>query len=352
MPKVVPKDVEMTKPGSSMKYRVTYPDGQQKWMREKPGHKSEKWKEREKKRMLKRHPEISDFFKNLEPVINKYADGEASDADIEKVVRYFETTAGWNKARMVVRRLRRSEKVKYDKAEKGAQKEYYKKVLDALNVAVDFVARRSRDKRKKAFMERLLKIAGRIGEEQMSRISKIAKKIVGMDINDAMSELEDAEVRNTTTARIISEALAALRRNDVSKAHLLVSRMSPAMKATIPSYILEWLEQNSSKTSPTESWKVGVWRDIGTVFGGGNRVKWEYSSFMTFSEGTSNKFHYFAVVEVQKSDGSKEYVGGNAYGRIGAKAKVIEIARGSRGYVMSAVQSKEYEKQRKGYTRQ
>jgi hypothetical protein len=165
MPLIVPKDVEMTKPGSLMRYRVTYPDGNQKWMRERPGKKSEKGKERERKRMLKLHPEIKDFFKNLEAVVDRYADGKATDEDIEKVVREFETTAGWNKARMVVRRLKRSEKVKMEKAEEGEQKDYYKKVIKALDVAVDFVARRSRDKRKKSsLMDRLLRIAGRVAD--------------------------------------------------------------------------------------------------------------------------------------------------------------------------------------------
>jgi hypothetical protein len=163
MPKIVPKDVEMTKPGSKMRYQLTYPDGNQKWVREMPGHKSEKWKEREKKRMLKQHPEIKDFFKKLEKVVNDWVEDKAEDGDIEKCVREFETTAGWNKARMVMRRLKRSEKVKYNKAEKGEQKDYYKKVVDALQVGVDFVARRSRDKRKKAdLMDRMLRIAQRI----------------------------------------------------------------------------------------------------------------------------------------------------------------------------------------------
>lgn len=163
MPKIVPKDVEMTKPGSKMRYKLTYPDGNEKWVREKPGHKSEKWKEREKKMMLKKHPEIKDFFKKLEAVVNKYADGEADKKDIEAVTRDFETTAGWNKARMVVRRLKRSEKVKHNKAEKGEQKDYYAKVLEALDVAVQFVGRRSRDKRKKSsLLERMQRIASRI----------------------------------------------------------------------------------------------------------------------------------------------------------------------------------------------
>lgn len=97
-----------------------------------------------------------------------------------------------------------------------------------------------------------------------------------------------------------------------------------------------------------DSWKSGVARNIEQVFGGGDKVDWEYSSYLTYTGGTSNKFHYFAVVKTE--DG--EYVGGNAYGKIGSTAKIIEIARSSsRGSVMSVVQRKEGEKYNKGYNR-
>jgi hypothetical protein len=114
----------------------------------------------------------------------------------------------------------------------------------------------------------------------------------------------------------------------------------------IPSHIKEWLEENAGKVRPREGWKVGVARAISQVFGKGQRVTFEYSNFLTFTEGTSNKFHYFAVVKTE--DG--EYVGGNAYGKIGSTAKVIEIARSqSRGQVMNIVQNKEDQKRNKGY---
>ena len=94
-----------------------------------------------------------------------------------------------------------------------------------------------------------------------------------------------------------------------------------------------------------EAWKSGVTRTREQIFGRGEDVEWEYSSFLTYTEGTSNKFHYFAVVKV-----GNEYVGGNAYGRIGANAKVIEIARSpSLSSVMNVVRNKEYEKEAKGY---
>jgi len=70
-----------------------------------------------------------------------------------------------------------------------------------------------------------------------------------------------------------------------------------------------------------------------------------YELFLTFQEGGSNKFHYFGVFK--QKDGT--CVGGNAYGRIDYNPKAIEVARGSDRNVMSAVQGKVYEKQRKGY---
>ena len=70
-----------------------------------------------------------------------------------------------------------------------------------------------------------------------------------------------------------------------------------------------------------------------------------YESFLTFREFGSNKFHYFGVW-VNRSG---EAAGGNAYGRIGYNPKAIEVARGGQSSVMSAVQGKMYDKQRKGY---
>jgi hypothetical protein len=71
-----------------------------------------------------------------------------------------------------------------------------------------------------------------------------------------------------------------------------------------------------------------------------------YESFMTFQDGTSNKFHYFGVFKSRTG----ACVGGNAYGRIGYNPKAIEIARGSEGSVMSSVGQKARDKQRqKGY---
>ena len=68
---------------------------------------------------------------------------------------------------------------------------------------------------------------------------------------------------------------------------------------------------------------------------------------MTMREGTSNKYHYFAIYDL---DGT--FVGGNAYARIGEKPKTIEIARGQRMTVFSQVQKKMRVKQQRGYNAQ
>jgi hypothetical protein len=71
-----------------------------------------------------------------------------------------------------------------------------------------------------------------------------------------------------------------------------------------------------------------------------------YELFMTVEEGTSNKFHYFAVFRSRTG----ECAGGNAYGRIGYNPKAIEVARGSEGSVMADVRAKASAKQRsRGY---
>jgi hypothetical protein len=71
-----------------------------------------------------------------------------------------------------------------------------------------------------------------------------------------------------------------------------------------------------------------------------------YESFMTFREGTSNKFHYFGVF-MDKASGT--CTGGNSRGRIGYTPKAMEIARGSQRMVVDAVSKKAIVKQRKGY---
>lgn len=174
MPKSVPKKIEMTEPGSRYKYRMTYPNGEQKWTRERPGHKSEKWKIREKKRLL-RDPAIREFLGRLTYVVNSYLDGGSEKEDIEKVVRDFETTRGWNKARMVVRRVKRSESKKLEKAE-GDMKDRQQEIVDALDIAVDFVNRRRRDKKKSAGLREVVeKIVNRIRDDEI--VKRLVDKV-------------------------------------------------------------------------------------------------------------------------------------------------------------------------------
>ena len=147
MPLKVPTKVEMTSPESKLRYKITYPDGQQKWVKERPGHKSDKWKMRERKKLL-REPAVKDFFKKMEVVINKYLDNEATEDDIQQAARDFEIKMGWNKARMIIRRLAKTERRKLGNLEPH-EKERQQDVVDALEIAVDYVARRRRDKKPK-----------------------------------------------------------------------------------------------------------------------------------------------------------------------------------------------------------
>lgn len=77
-----------------------------------------------------------------------------------------------------------------------------------------------------------------------------------------------------------------------------------------------------------------------------------YENYMTFSKGTSNKFHYFAIYKINPKErgGEPEYVGANAYGRIGGSPRGIEIARGpDLKRVKNEVARKENKKRSKGY---
>jgi predicted DNA-binding WGR domain protein len=46
-----------------------------------------------------------------------------------------------------------------------------------------------------------------------------------------------------------------------------------------------------------------------------------WREYITFREGTSNKFHYFVVFDA----GNNRYIAANAYGRIGYPAKVVDL---------------------------
>jgi predicted house-cleaning noncanonical NTP pyrophosphatase (MazG superfamily) len=145
MPKKVPIKVDMTSPGSKLRYKITYPNGNEKWVKERPGHKSKRWKLREKKLLL-REPAIKQFLGRLEYEVNSYLDGGEEEEGIRKVVRDFETSVGWNRARMTVRRVKRSERRKL-KGLEGDEKKRQQEIVNALQIAVDFVSRRRRDKK-------------------------------------------------------------------------------------------------------------------------------------------------------------------------------------------------------------
>ena len=71
--------------------------------------------------------------------------------------------------------------------------------------------------------------------------------------------------------------------------------------------------------------------------------------YITKQEGSSNKFHYFAIIRENKN-GKEQFIGVNTYGRIGYDPKVIEISRGEdKESVLNAMDKKMYTKTNKGY---
>ena len=75
-----------------------------------------------------------------------------------------------------------------------------------------------------------------------------------------------------------------------------------------------------------------------------DRIVYEY--YLTFQDDRSNKFHYFAVYKNKLG----EFVGGNAWGRIGYNPRMIEIASGqNQQYVIGLVDKKMRAKRNKGY---
>ena len=107
------------------------------------------------------------------------------------------------------------------------------------------------------------------------------------------------------------------------------------------------LSPYKSKHKSLKEHRPDIFRAIkGKVGIPGAGAERKYESYMTFSEGTSNKFHYFAVYETD--DG--EFIGANAYGRIGGTPNAVEIARGKKYEpVLAAVKRKEQVKRAKGY---
>jgi predicted DNA-binding WGR domain protein len=70
-------------------------------------------------------------------------------------------------------------------------------------------------------------------------------------------------------------------------------------------------------------------------------------TYLTYTEGTSNKFHQFAIFKV-----GDEYVAANAYGRIGKAPQAIIFARGDKETVSAAYDKKIASKTKKGYVQE
>lgn len=144
MPRVVPRMIEMTSPGSELRYRITYPNGNQKWVKELPGHKSDRLKVEERKRQLRENPAIGEFLKEIRYLVELWIRGKIGNEVLLRKVRDFELEVGYSLSRSVIRRLRRSEGNKYKKCEGEGQCLYYSKIIEAIELMVEYVGRRER----------------------------------------------------------------------------------------------------------------------------------------------------------------------------------------------------------------
>jgi predicted DNA-binding WGR domain protein len=75
-----------------------------------------------------------------------------------------------------------------------------------------------------------------------------------------------------------------------------------------------------------------------------SKVVWK--QYITFREGSSNKFHFFVVFETA----GKQYVAANAYGRIGYPAKIFDLGSFRDQYeALDVAKRKLHSKLNKGY---
>jgi predicted DNA-binding WGR domain protein len=127
--------------------------------------------------------------------------------------------------------------------------------------------------------------------------------------------------------------------------------MPSRVRNWLPGDVAEFLQTASKKLPGDEAWKRNVLRDMQTILvrmGGADIVWGPY--YLTYREDTSNKFHYFVVFGYQDTTGQMMYVGSNAFGPIGKKAKVFEIIRTpSKNQAIDATSNKMSEKRAKGY---
>jgi predicted DNA-binding WGR domain protein len=85
-------------------------------------------------------------------------------------------------------------------------------------------------------------------------------------------------------------------------------------------------------------------RALNAVLNLGAKSKLVEESLLTYSEGTSHKFHFFALY-----NDNGTWKAGNAYGRIGGEPKAIMIESSSEGSARAAYNNKLRAKKAKGY---
>jgi hypothetical protein len=310
--------VERTTPGSVNDWRLTYDTGSKKWTNDRPGDGKNENRANELEDLFG-SPSVKRALKALEKGVKDFILGKG-DKGIKSAVSGLENDVGEDDAKHVVRALYKAEK-----AEK--QTDLQKKVVEGL-----LIAKKHANRSRKAMREQAI-------AEKITRSVVTAAQVPYEIIDDVMSAASQAK----NTGRVLKEIGDALNAGDVGEAASLFNRAAPYQLERLPAEVIQFIRTVGKKSPVTESWKRGVLRDMGTVMAPGGRAVFE--EFLTYTEGTSNKFHMFAIFE----DDDGVFVGGNAYGRIGKRPRVIEVARGPRRSVERVVYDKMRKKENKGY---
>jgi len=169
---------------------------------------------------------------------------------------------------------------------------------------------------------------------------------------------EDKHMREVykEDAMDLKEVLQSLRQNKVNEAFSKAQQLDTNIRDSIPKSVWKYMENfegedavGNEKEKSSNPWKKKVLVYLRNGLGAPKNAKLVYESYLEETRGTSNKFHYFAVLEY-KEDGQKTWVGGNAYGRIGKNPRVIEIGiELDKNEILSKVKKKEKAKLSKGY---
>lgn len=368
------KSVEMTSPGSKNKYKVTYWNGKEKWTDDKPGDGKGGRREERLKEKKQSRPSLQDAKQKLEKAYLSYVDGNSDESGLKQVVDDVIVKLGRELSREVIGDFIRA-KGSVEGREKEALGILRQKKIDRLrkkesSQRVSFVIQKGwLDKTGKFYSfpsgqthedfaekrvsappglasEELLKL-GWLRVVPYGRDSLSAEARAGMKPNTSQfRELRDMAIEwgmdkivldNVTSFKVIwsDDARLVANQGGVMKRHS--GELLKLAKILVSNdYWQRRIVEESAKA---------MIRSI-------DEPIVVYSNYLTYTYGTSSKYHMFLIYEYRDADtGKTMYVGLNTYGPIGKRMTFFELARGPMlGSVRAKVMQKEQAKINKGYS--